>query len=128
MVSVKQIMSKVLLKVDGQTQIQEVAKLMKRERVGSILVTQEDHINGIVTETDIVTKLVAPNLSADSTPAETIMSSPLLAIEADRSLLEASDLMDRKHVRHLAVRENGKIVGMVSARDLLHPLYLEEEG
>ena len=121
-------MSKVLLKVDGQTQIQEVAKLMKRERVGSILVTQEDHINGIVTETDIVTKLVAPNLSADSTPAETIMSSPLLAIEADRSLLEASDLMDRKHVRHLAVRENGKIVGMVSARDLLHPLYLEEEG
>jgi signal-transduction protein with cAMP-binding, CBS, and nucleotidyltransferase domain len=128
MVPVKQIMSKVLLKIDSQATVQEAAKLMKRERVGSLLVTRGDQINGIVTETDIVTKSVAPNLSPDSTPVEAITSSPVLTIEADRSLLEASDLMDRKHVRHLGVTEQGKIVGMLSVRDLLHPLYHEEEG
>jgi len=128
MVPVKQVMSKILLKIDSKSTIQEVARVMKRERVGSILVTQGDQINGIITETDIVQKLVAVNLDPTHTPVETIMTVPLLTIEADRSVLEANDLMDRKHVRHLGVTEQGKIVGMVSVRDLLHPLYLEEDG
>ncbi len=128
MVPVKKIMSKVLLKIDSRSTIQEAAKVMKRERVGSILVTQGDQINGIITETDIVQKLVAANLDPSRTSVEMIMSSPLLTIEADRSVLEANDLMDRKHVRHLGVTEQGKIAGMISVRDLLHPLYLEEDG
>lgn len=128
MVSVKQVMSKVLLKIDHQSTIQEVSKLMKRERVGSLLVTNGDQIDGIITETDIVQKLVAANLDPSSIQVERIMTSPLLAIDVERSVLEASDLMDRKHVRHLAVTEQGKIVGMISVRDLLHPLYLEEDG
>lgn len=128
MVPVKQIMSNVLLKIDSKSTIQEVAKVMKRERVGGILVTQGDQINGIITETDIVQKLVAANLDPASTAVEMIMSFPLLTIEAERSVLEANGLMDRKHVRHLGVTEQGKIVGMISVRDLLHPLYLEEDG
>lgn len=128
MVPVKQIMSKVLLKIDSQSTIQEAAKVMKRERVGSILVTQGDQVSGIITETDIVQKLVAANLDPVNTRVEMVMSSPLLTIEADRSVSEANDLMDRKHVRHLGVTEAGKIVGMISVRDLLHPLYLEEGG
>ena len=128
MVSIKQIMSKVLLKIDGQAMVQEVAKVMKRERVGSLLVTREGQINGIITETDIVQKLVAANLDPGNTRVEMITSSPLLTIEAEQSVREANDLMDRKHVRHLAVTEQGKIVGVISVRDLLHPLYLEEDG
>ena len=128
MVPVKQIMSKILLKIDSKSTIQEAAKMMKRERVGSILVTQGDQISGIITETDIVQKLVAAHLDPTSTAVEMVMSSPLLTIEAERSVLEANDLMDRKHVRHLGVTEQGKVVGMISVRDLLHPLYLEEDG
>ena len=100
---------------------------MKRERVGSVLVTIGDRIDGIITETDIVQKLVAANLDPVGTRVEMVMTSPLLTIEADRPVLEANDLMDRKHVRHLGVTEGGKIVGMISVRDLLRPLYLEED-
>jgi signal-transduction protein with cAMP-binding, CBS, and nucleotidyltransferase domain len=127
MTSVKEVMSKVLLKIDGKSAIQEAAKLMKRERVGSVLVTLGDRIDGIITETDIVQKLVAANLDPVGTRVEMVMTSPLLTIEADRPVLEANDLMDRKHVRHLGVTEGGKIVGMISVRDLLRPLYLEED-
>jgi signal-transduction protein with cAMP-binding, CBS, and nucleotidyltransferase domain len=127
MMSVKQVISKVLLKIDGKSTIGEAAKVMKRERVGSILVTQGNQINGIITETDIIQKLVAVNLDPGRTLVEMIMSSPLLTIEADCSVLEANDLMDRKHVRHLGVTDQGKVVGMISVRDLLHPLYLEED-
>jgi len=127
MTSVKEVMSKVLLKIDGKSAIQEAAKLMKRERVGSVLVTLGDRIDGIITETDIVQKLVAANLDPVGTRVEMVMTSPLLTIEAGRPVLEANDLMDRKHVRHLGVTEGGKIVGMISVRDLLRPLYLEED-
>ena len=127
MMPVKAVMSKALLKIDGKSTIQEAAKVMKRERVGSVLVTQGNQISGIITETDIIQKLVATNLDPGHTLVEMIMTSPLLTIEANRSVLEANDLMDRKHVRHLGVTEQGKIVGMISVRDLLHPLYLEED-
>ena len=127
MISIKEVMCKVLLKIDGKSTILDAAKMMKRERVGSVLVTQGDQINGIITETDIIQKLVAANLDPAGISVETIMTSPLLTIEADRTVLEANDLMDRKHVRHLGVTERKKIVGMISVRDLLHPLYLEED-
>lgn len=127
MTSVKEVMSKVLLKIDGKSAIQEAAKLMKRERVGSVLVTVGDRIEGIITETDIIQKLVAANLDPLGTRVEAVMTSPVLTIEADRSVMEANDMMDRKHVRHLGVTEGGKIVGMISVRDLLRPLYLEED-
>jgi CBS domain-containing protein len=120
-------MSKSLLKIDGKSSIQDAAKLMKRERVGSLLVTQGNGFNGIITETDIIQKLVAANLDPAKIAVETIMSAPLLTIDADRPVLEANDLMDRKHVRHLGVTERGKVVGMISVRDLLYPLYLEED-
>ena len=127
MTFVKEVMSKVLLKIDGKSAIQEAAKLMKRERVGSVLVTLGDRIDGIITETDIIQKLVAANLDPVGTRVETVMTSPVLTIEADRPVKEANDLMDRKHVRHLGVTEGGKIVGMISVRDLLRPLYLEDD-
>jgi CBS domain-containing protein len=127
MTSVKEVMSKVLLKIDGKSAIQEAAKLMKRERVGSVLVTLGDRIGGIITETDIIRKLVADNLDPVGTRVEAVMTTPLLTIEADRPVSEANDLMDRKHIRHLGVTERGKIVGMISVRDLFRPLYLEED-
>ena len=127
MAVIKEVMSKDLLKIDGKSSIQEAAKLMKRERVGSLLVTREGRIDGIITETDIIQKLVAANLDPAGTPVEMIMTAPLLTIETDRPVLEANDLMDRKHVRHLCVTDKGKIVGMISVRDLLRPLYLEED-
>ena len=57
-----------------------------------------------------------------------IMSSPLLTIDSSKTIFEAGDFMDQKKVRHLAVTESGKVVGVISIRDLINPSQYDEEA
>jgi signal-transduction protein with cAMP-binding, CBS, and nucleotidyltransferase domain len=127
MVPVKKIMTKIVLKVDAKTTAKEVARMMKTKKIGSILVEKDKEVIGIVTEADIVRRLVAEERDPNTTLVKTIMSSPLLTIDAEKSIIDANDMMDKNRVRHLAVKEEGKIVGLVSCRDVMHPIYMEGE-
>ena len=127
MVPVKKIMTKEVLMIDEKTSVKEVARMMKTKKIGSILVEKNNEVIGIVTEADIVRRLVAEERDPNTTLVKTIMSSPLLAIDAEMSIIDANDMMDKNRVRHLAVKEEGKIVGLVSCRDVMHPIYMEGE-
>ncbi|MDC4225854.1 MAG: CBS domain-containing protein [Candidatus Manganitrophus sp.] len=84
MVPVKMVMSKKILKVRRGTKIKKVAELMRDKRVGSILVSDGNKsYAGIVTDADVVRRLVADGLDPETTPVEKVMTTPLLAIEAD---------------------------------------------
>ena len=61
----------------------------------------------------------AAGLDPTETEAGEVMSSPILTIDSEKSLLDANDLMANEHVRHLGVTQNGKLVGMISVRDLV---------
>ncbi len=93
--------------------------LMREERTGALLVTEQDRYVGIVSETDLVRKGLADHLDPAMEPVRRIMSRPIISIEIDRTAHEASDLMAEKGIRHLAVTEDDRIVGMLSVRDLL---------
>jgi signal-transduction protein with cAMP-binding, CBS, and nucleotidyltransferase domain len=95
---------------------------MQNDRVGSLLVKKGKDAVGILTETDIVQKVVAEGLDPSTTVVGDIMSAPLLTVEAKQSVVEADELMERNRIRHLAVLDKGKVVGVVSVRDLLFPL------
>lgn len=123
MVPVKMVMSKKILKVREGTKIKKVAELMRDKQVGSVLISDGNSYAGIVTDADVVRRLVAEGLDPETTPVEKVMTTPLLAIEADRSVVDANDIMDQEHVRHLGVIENGKIIGVLSVRDLLRHVY-----
>jgi signal-transduction protein with cAMP-binding, CBS, and nucleotidyltransferase domain len=123
MVPVKMVMSKKILKVRRGTKIKKVAELMRDKQVGSILISDGNSYAGIVTDADVVRRLVAEGLDPETTPVEKVMTSPLLAIEAGRSVVDANDIMDQEHIRHLGVIENGKIIGVLSVRDLLRHVY-----
>lgn len=127
MIPIKRIMTKQIVQAKVGTTVQEAAKLMKEKSIGSLLIRKEHEILGIVTEMDIVQKVVANGSDPSRTPVERIMSSPLLTIEPDKSVVDASDIMDQHRVRHLGVTEGDQIVGILSVRDLLHPLYIVEE-
>ncbi|OGW51546.1 MAG: signal transduction protein [Nitrospirae bacterium RBG_19FT_COMBO_42_15] len=127
MVPVKKIMTKEVLMINEKTSIKEVASMMKTKKIGSILVEKNNEVIGIVTEADIVRRLVAEERDPNTTLVKTIMSSPLLTIDAEMSIIDANDMMDKNRVRHLAVKEEGKIVGLVSCRDVMHPIYMEGE-
>jgi len=72
-----------------------------------------------VTESDFVRKAMVPHQEAESIRVSTVMSSPLLSIDINRTIRDASKVMAERAVRHLAVTENGKIVGVLSIRDLV---------
>ena len=124
---VRQLMTRDIVKVPTPTTVKEAAALMKKNGVGSLLVNDGKDLVGIVTETDIVHKIVGLDLSPQMTQVESIMSYPLLSIEAEHPVEEAAELMIRNGVRHLAVTEKGQVVGMISMRDLLRPFYVPQE-
>ena len=126
MVTVGQLMKKDLIIVDAGTSVVEVAKLMKACDVESVLVSNQSRIVGIVTESDIVKKVIGSDRAPYFIPVEDIMSSPVVGIEERRPLTEAADLMDKHQSRHLGVMKGGAVVGVLSVRDLLRPVSLDE--
>jgi CBS domain-containing protein len=126
MVRVEELMRRDLVIVEAGTSVVEAAKLMRSYNVGSVLVSMKGRIVGIVTESDVVKKFVGADKVAFFMPVEDIMSSPVLGIEANRPVTEAADLMDRHRTRHLGVTKAGALVGVVSVRDFLKPVAVDE--
>ncbi len=110
------------------------AERMRSRKIGSVLVISSKHcrgcgdIAGIITETDLVRKVVAQGLKASQVTVSQIMTSPLLMITPDRSMLDASHLMEMNHIRHLCVSDGGSIVGFISVRDLVQYFLHAETG
>lgn len=74
---------------------------------------------GIVTETDVVRKVIAPHLPPSSTRVGAVMSFPLIKIDINRTVRDASRLMAEERIRHLAVMEDNIMVGLLSVRHLI---------
>ena len=105
--------------VDRDMDARSAAALMRDKNIGSLFVSRGNEIIGILTDTDMVRRVVAVGLDASKTPVEQIMSAPILTIEESRTLLDANDMMATSHLRHLGVSRDGKLVGMISVRDLV---------
>jgi signal-transduction protein with cAMP-binding, CBS, and nucleotidyltransferase domain len=118
-IKVRQIMSDKIVSVPAQETVGKVALMMKQHGVGSVLVNDGTNPVGIVTETDIVQKVVAEELSPLSTKVNSIMSYPLMSVDADAVLAEAAETMEHNGIRHLAVMEKGRVKGIVSMRNLI---------
>ena len=121
LILVKDIMTKALISVPGETTVFQVAKMMEQGGIGAFLVKNNDKLHGIITDRDYATKIVSHNLSSD-TSVETVMSSPLVTINYDESISAAAQRMTTKKIRKLAVTDNGNIVGLVTSTDLVTQL------
>ena len=121
MVPVKSFMVPVekFITVDRDLDVRKAAEIMRDKNIGSLFVTRNKDIIGIVTDTDLVRRSVATGADPSKTTVEQIMSAPIITIEEHKTLLDANDLMAREHLRHLGVTRAGKLVGMISVRDLV---------
>lgn len=126
MMTARQLMKQDLAKIPYTASVWQAAQIMKDRRIGSVFVEQYGQIVGIVTETDIVRQVVGPGRLPEIIRARDIMSSPVVGIDERRSITEAADLMERNGFRHLAVLSGGAIIGVLSVRDLLHPVAIDE--
>ena len=112
--------------IQSQRNIREAAEEMARREIGSLLVSEKGSYIGIITEVDMIRKVVAKGLDPAATSVEKVMTTPLITIEENRSVVDANDLMEKHKIRHLGVTRKGMIVGLVSVRDFLHPLPMEQ--
>ncbi len=126
MIAIRQLMTPKLVTLEAGTSAIDAAKLMRAHQIGSVFIQRENRIVGIVTETDIVRKIVAGDRVPSFVPVDQVMSSPVIGIEEHRPITEAADLMEEHRARHLAVTRAGQIVGVVSVRDLLRPVSIDE--
>ena len=112
-------MNRDIKKISPEANIRELAQLMRDKRIGSALVGQADDYIGIVSETDLVRKGLAEGLNPDQATVREVMSSPIITIDINRTVADANELMAKRGIRHLPITELGKIVGIISVRDLV---------
>lgn len=115
--------SKKLISVDADDTVYAAVALMAKADVGGVVVAKGGSPVGIVTERDIMRKITLPGLDPKQTLAKEIMSSPLVTIEAGRSLSDATSLMQERKIRRLLVEDRGKIIGIFTQRDLEKALF-----
>jgi CBS domain-containing protein len=101
--------------------VSEAARLMRERRVGAIMVLQEDTLAGIFTERDALIRVLAEGRDVQTTRLADVMTRNPKTIHPDRSFAEALQMMYGGSFRHVPVVEDGRPVGMVSARDALGP-------
>ncbi|MBS3149230.1 CBS domain-containing protein [Candidatus Woesearchaeota archaeon] len=99
--------------------IQEIAKLMKRGKVGSIVITFKQKLVGIISEKDIVERVIAKGIPFDELKAGDIMTTELVTINPNDDIYDALILMGSEEIRKLPVVENDKLVGLLTSNDIL---------
>ena len=104
----------------ADTSVRAAAVAMANQQVGAILVVDDNGLlTGLFTERDVLNRVVAKGLDPDKTPLSAVMTEKLLTATADKPLSHALHMMFEGGFRHVPVVENGKPVGMVSARNAL---------
>jgi CBS domain-containing protein len=120
--------------VPPSVSVARIADMMRRDTLGSVLVESVDHVKnetvtiGIVTETDLVRKVVAQGRDPARTTVSEVMASPLISIAPDRPMLEASHVMEKHRIRHLAVSDGKEVLGLISVRDLVRHFVEADHG
>ena len=112
---------KKVLKTGARTLVCKAAKLMALKNVGAIMVVEDDRLVGIFTERDVVFRVVARGLDAQTTPLAEVMTRDPLTVGPERAFGYALVVMQENGFRHLPVIEGGKPIGMVSSRNAMDP-------
>ena len=115
---VNQVMSKNVLTAEKSTSLQDAAEKMNQLNVGCVIVTEESKPVGIITERDFVTKVAAEGRPLFTEISE-VMSFPLITIDPEETIWEASEIMKEKLIHKLPVIENERIVGVITTSDIV---------
>ena len=111
-------MSKGVITADEETSVEEAAKIMGEKSIGSVIVTSKGEPVGIFTERDLLTKFLAKDHSLKIEVGKAC-SSPLITAPIGISIHDAAAIMASKHIKRLPITKEGKLVGLLSARDLV---------
>ncbi len=112
-------MSSPVFEVEATARVKQTAELMNENHIGSLLVKENDKYVGIITESDITRKVIAKGLDTNETLVSDIMTQPIISLDCHLPITKANAFMAEKRVRHLAITDEGQIVGILSVKDLV---------
>jgi len=116
---VKRAMNRKVFVANPDVTVKEAAKIMTQYRIGSLIVMEDKKIVGIITELDILWKVVAGGLDPETTQIKDVMTKNVITVQANQTVEEAAELMVEKKVKKLPVLDDHKLVGIVTATDLI---------
>ncbi len=120
-VTVRQIM-RTIVSIDSKAKAKDAARLMVEKSIGSLVANRDGLPFGMITERDLVEKIVAGATDPSKVTVSEIMTAPLATIDASASLIDAARKMVEKQVKRLVVTEHDKIIGIVSQTDLVQSM------
>jgi CBS domain-containing protein len=116
---VKDIMSVNVVTMTPDKTIFDVAALMTKMDIGAIIISEHERPLGIITEADIVRRVITSKRDPQKTAAREVMSSPIIHVEPGTALTEAMRVMAKSNIRRVAVLKNNSLAGIITSRDLL---------
>jgi CBS domain-containing protein len=113
--------------IGASASVVEAAQLMREKHIGSLPITDDEQLVGMITDRDITTRVVAEAADPKTTSVGDVSSRDLISVEPDNDLDEALQLMASHQVRRLPVVENGRLVGIVAQADIALTLRENEQ-
>jgi CBS domain-containing protein len=113
--------------VEPETLVFDALTLMAEKNIGALLVIKDNALVGIFSERDYARKIVLKGSTSHTAAVKEIMTQSVILVGPDQSIDECMEIMTSKHVRHLPVLENNKLIGMVSIGDVVKAMVSERE-
>ncbi|MGB9928958.1 MAG: cyclic nucleotide-binding/CBS domain-containing protein [Methanosarcina sp.] len=118
-ISVFEVMNKTVITMDINSDIPSIAREMVNSDAGSVIITENGKAMGIITERDFVKSIITENLKPSEVDARKILSTPLITVRPETSVVKASQIMLKANIKRLPVLENDTIIGVISNTDIL---------
>jgi len=115
---VKDLMSANVISIDSEASVKDAASKMAQQEIGSLVVTEQGKPVGIVTERDLLSRVLALGRNAEATRIKMIMSKPLICGRPDMDAAEAARFMVGRNIKKLPITQNGRLIGILTLTDL----------
>ena len=119
--------ARAIVKVRPDQSVLEAIKVLAAENVGAAIVMTGERLAGILSERDYTRKVILKGRSSDTTRVEEIMTPHVVVVSPRTRTRDCMALMSEKNIRHLPVVDEGRVVGMVSIRDIVHDIIADQD-
>ncbi len=118
-IDIKKWMRKNIITIRQEENVVDSAKLMSKNKVGSLIVTRNGKPVGIVTQTDIIKRVVSKNKPLDKTKVQDIMTKKLVTASSKDTFTSISKKMHSKKIKHIVIKEKNKMIGIITSTDII---------
>jgi CBS domain-containing protein len=117
----------IIYSVPGDVSVYEAVKMMGEKNIGALVVLSGDELSGIISERDYARKIVLKGKASRDTLVKDIMTEQVITVVPEDNIDKCMELMSAKHIRHLPIIDNGKVIGMISIGDVVNAVIASQK-